>query len=75
MNVDMTRPLSLVEITKAITSLPKGKAPGHDEIPTEFFQKYVNEITPTLLLALKAMLARGLTSEHINKGMITLIPK
>jgi hypothetical protein len=34
MNADMTRPLSLVEITETITSLPKGKALGHDEIPT-----------------------------------------
>jgi hypothetical protein len=35
----------------------------------------VNEVAPTLLLAFKAMLARGLTSKYINKGMITLIPK
>ncbi len=28
-----------------------------------------------LILAFKAMLAQGLTSEYINKGMITLIPK
>jgi hypothetical protein len=28
----------------------------------------VNEVAPTLLLAFKAMLARGLTSEYINKG-------
>jgi hypothetical protein len=35
----------------------------------------VNEVAPTLLLAFKAMLAQGLTSEYINKGMITLIPK
>jgi hypothetical protein len=75
MNTDMTRPLSLAEIMEAITSLPKGKAPGHDGIPTEFFQEYVNEIAPTLLLAFKAMLAQGLTSEYINKGMITLILK
>jgi hypothetical protein len=33
-NVDMTRPLSLAKITETITSLPKGKAPGHDGIPT-----------------------------------------
>jgi len=75
MNNDMTRTLSLAEITKAITLLPKGKAPRHDGIPTELFQKHVNGITPMLLLAFKAMLAWGLTSEYINKGMITLIPK
>jgi hypothetical protein len=55
--------------------LPKSKAPGHDGNPRKFFQEYVNEVAPTLLLAFKAMFARGLTSEHINKGMITLIPK
>jgi hypothetical protein len=60
---------------KAITSLPKGKALGHDGIPTEFFQEYVNEVAPMLLLAFKAMLAHGLTSEYIKKGMITLIMK
>ncbi len=62
-------------ITETITLLPKGKAPGHDGIPIEFFQIYVNGVAPTLLVAFKAMLARGLTWEYINKGMITLIPK
>jgi hypothetical protein len=75
MNADMTRPLSLVEITEAITSLPKARGPRHDGIPIEFFQEYVNEVAPTLLLAFKAMLAWGLISEYINKGMITLILK
>jgi hypothetical protein len=75
MNANMTRSLSLVEITETVTLLPKGKAPRQDGIPTEFFQEYVNEVAPTLLLAFKAMLAWGLTLEYINKGMITLIPK
>jgi hypothetical protein len=75
MNANMTRPLSLVKIMEAITSLPKGKAPGHDGIPIEFFQEYVNEVAPTLLLTFKAMLAQGLISEYINKGTIALIPK
>jgi hypothetical protein len=75
MNANMTQSLSLAETMEAITSLPKGKALGHDGIPTKFFQEYVNEVAPVLLLAFKAMLAWGLTSEYINKGMITLIPK
>ncbi len=57
MNVDMTWPLSLAKITEAITSLPKGKALGHDGIPTKLFHEYVNEVAPMLLLAFKAMLA------------------
>jgi hypothetical protein len=75
MNADMTQPLSLAEITEAITLFPKGKAPGHDGIPIKFFQEYVNEVAPMLLLAFTAMLAQELTLEYINKGMITLIPK
>jgi hypothetical protein len=75
MNANMTRSLSLAEIMEAITLLPKGKARGHDGIPTKFFQEYGNEVALTLLLAFKAMLAQGLNSEYINKGMITLIPK
>ncbi len=71
----MTKDLTLKEIMEAITSLPKGKALGHDDIPTEFFQEYVEEVAPTLFMAFKAMLAQGRTSAHINKGMIIFIPK
>jgi hypothetical protein len=55
--------------------MPKGKAPGCDGIPTEFFQEFINEISPTLLQAFSTMLRNGETSELINKGLITLIPK
>ncbi len=75
MNGDMTKVLTLKEIANAITSLPKGKSPRHNGILTEFIQECVEEVTPTLLLAFKAILAQGRTSDHINKGMITLIPK
>jgi len=37
MNADMTKDLTLKEIVEAITSLPKGKVPKHDGIPTKFF--------------------------------------
>jgi hypothetical protein len=75
MTTDMTKVLTLKEITEAITSLPKGKYPRHDDILIEFFQECVEEVAPTLLLAFKAMLAQGRTLNHINKGTITLIPK
>jgi hypothetical protein len=75
MNIDMTRTLTLKEVAKAITSLPKCKATGHDGIPTKKFQEYVKEVAPMLFLAFKAMLSMGQTSEHINKGTITLISK
>jgi len=55
--------------------MPKGKAPRSDGILTEFFQEFIDEISPTLLQAFSAMLRNGETSELINKGLITLIPK
>jgi hypothetical protein len=36
-NEALTQNLTLEEIHKAIQALPKGKAPGHDGIPIEFF--------------------------------------
>jgi len=65
----------LEEVVEAITSLPKGKTLGHNGLLTNFFQENMEEITPTFLLAFRAMLSLGLTSDFINKGMITLIPK
>jgi len=31
--------LTLEEVVEAITSLPKGKAPSHDDLPIKFFKK------------------------------------
>jgi hypothetical protein len=48
-NDELTKDLTLKEIKEAIAAMPKGKAPGSDGIPTEFFQELVEEISPTLL--------------------------
>ncbi len=42
----MTQELSLEEVVEAITSLPKGKAIGHDGLLTEYFQDNVEETPP-----------------------------
>jgi hypothetical protein len=75
MNERLVKDFSLKDITEAIRALPKGKAPGHDDIPIEFFQEFEAEIAPTLFLAYTTMLRSGTTSTFINKGIITLIPK
>ncbi len=74
-NESLTRDLTLKDILDAIKALPKGKAPGHDAVPMEFFQEYTDEIASTLLKAFTTMLRDGATSTYINKGLITLIPK
>jgi hypothetical protein len=74
-NTELIQELTLKEVQDAISAMPKDKAPGCDSIPTEFFQEFINETSPTLLQALSTMLRNGETSELINKGFITLIPK
>jgi hypothetical protein len=71
MNTEMTHELTLEEVVEAITSLLKGKALGHDNLLTKFFQENVEEIAPMFFLAFRAMPSLGLTSNIINKGMIT----
>jgi mannosylglycoprotein endo-beta-mannosidase len=74
-NETLTRQLTLSEILTAIKALPKGKAPGNDSLPMEFFHECAEETTPVLLQAFTAMLGNGRASAEINKGVITLIPK
>ncbi len=74
-NADLVNSLSLEEVGRAIRALPKGKAPGHDGIPMEFFHECEHEIAPDLLQAFTALLKEGKTSAYINKGIITLILK
>ncbi len=74
-NSSLTRSLVLKEIHDAIRALPKGKASGHDGVPMEFFHECAQEVAPDLLQAFRAMFNAGKTSAHINKGLITLIPK
>lgn len=75
MNSKMTQELNLEEVAEAIASLSKGKALGHDSLPTKVFQKNAKDTAPTLLIAFRAMLSLRLTSDFINKGNITLISK
>jgi len=39
MNANLVRKLTLEEIQGAIRALPKGKAPGHDGVPMEFYHE------------------------------------
>jgi hypothetical protein len=74
-NSNLIRNLTLTEIRDAIRALPKGKAPGHNGVPMEFFHEFAKEVVPDLLKAFTAMLNAGETSAYINKGLITLTPK
>jgi len=74
-NKELTQELTLKEIQEAILVMQKDKAPGCDDIPTEFFQEFMSEVSPTLFQTFSTILRNGETSELINKGLIILIPK
>jgi len=74
-NASLVNSVSLKEVGKAIQALSKGKTPGHDGIPMEFFHECEQEIAPDLFQVFTALLSEGETSAYINKRVITLIPK
>jgi hypothetical protein len=51
-NSHLTRSLQISEIHDTIRALPKGKAPGHDGLPMEFFHECAQEVALDLLKAL-----------------------
>ena len=75
MNEDLGKEITEREFRRAVTSMAKGKAPGHDGIQMEFFQK----MWPTLGKYFHLMVKRSIKEKHLHervtKGVICLIPK
>ena len=43
------RPINLEDVTRAIRSMAKGKSPGPDDLPAEFYQSIEASVAPVLL--------------------------
>ena len=75
MNVSITKRITERELAGALAAMAKGKAPGHDGIPMEFFQ----ELWPTLGDDYLQMILQGIQNKTLHvgvtKGHIVLIPK
>ena len=75
MNDSLTKEITERELGAVVRDMAMGKAPGHDGIPIEFFQKLWPTIGQDFHLMLIRSIERGVLHEGITKGIISLIPK
>ena len=67
--------ISMAELTNAQSKMKKGKTPGSNGFPIEFFRTFWLEISPFLLRAIKLSFNDGEKLPSHHEGIITLIPK
>lgn len=56
---DLERPITLEELSKTIKLLPSGKTPGIDRIPSEFYKKFAEELSPEILKTFNTAIDTG----------------
>ncbi|GBG64964.1 hypothetical protein CBR_g48713 [Chara braunii] len=71
----LDRPLTLEELKEAAGCMAKGKAPGDDGLPVEFFMATWDTVGPILVCLFNRVLEGKLLTEDMNRGVITLLYK
>lgn len=75
MNNKLTRPVSEMEVKKAVFSLHPNKAPGPDGMTPSFFQNFWDVVKKDLIDTISSFFHSGHLLKAINETIITLIPK
>ncbi len=75
MNQELIKEITIEELRKVITALPRSKAPRHNGSPTKFSQNTFGETSRDLLEAFKAILNLGQLLDFLNRGLTVLILK
>ena len=71
LNISITN----TEIKTVLKNLPTNKSPGPDDFTGEFYQKFREELTPTLLKLFQKIAEKGKLPNSFYEATITLIPK
>ncbi|GBG62547.1 hypothetical protein CBR_g31186 [Chara braunii] len=72
---DMDRPITAEELRETIKSMAKGKAPGDDGLPVEFFQTCWGTLETDVVQLFNGILTGGKLGKSMTRGVITLMYK
>ena len=68
-------PLTLYELRAVLETMNKGKAPGWDGIPPEFYLKFWTLLGPLLLEMINTAILKGSFGRDVNTSLISLLLK
>ena len=72
---NLTDPITSTDIETVIKNLTTNKSPGPDGFTGEFYQKFIEELTPILLKLFYKFAYEGQFPNSFHEAIITLIPK
>ncbi|XP_055959787.1 uncharacterized protein LOC130014852 [Mercurialis annua] len=74
-NVDLMRPISELEVRRAVYSMHNDKSPGPDGFNPAFYKSYWNVVGGDIVKLCRDFFVRGSFREGLNDTEIVLIPK